>query len=1298
MLDRVLWRTGVHDWLRGGLIGCVAMSMVYFIGASSVGAVPVRFGGEGQAAGRISGAFGVALDPPSGDVYIADGGNHRIDKFDSVGNFLFGWGWRVDEEDPLQVLQTCTVFCQQGVEGPGVGEFDGGLYAIATDDGGQPNPSVSDVYVTDFSQFRVQKFDLSGKFLLMFGGGVNLTTGGDVCVAGEDCGSGIEGPGDGQFEWANHAENIAVGAGGDVYVGDKARIEIFGPSGVWKESVSLASLSGTGEVTALAVDSAGDMFVKDSEVPGVREFESSGLEKPVQFDVGSETVEALTLDPVTGDLFVADSNSGAHVLKYDSAGSELASFGAKGLEAVAGMAFSGVLDELYVADAHSSVWILSPPAPGPVVEEGSESASGGQQGNATVEASVNPEGRETTYSFEYVDEADFQVNGYAHSSSTLPATITGSEAELFEDHQVISVIKGLTPGATYHYRVIATNSAGTARGTDETFSEIAAALVEGPSTVDVASTSATLAARIDPLGEHTEYRLEYGTTNSYGSVLSGNVGEGTEYVPVSFHEQGLLAGTIYHYRLVVVNAVGTVESADQTFVTAMVSEQPILPDGRAWELVSPPDKKGAAIEPFELGEIQSATEGNGITYLASKPIGENIVGKAGRAQIFSIRTSAGWLSEDITVPIAFHGDEKTGNYLEFNPEYRLFSPDLSFAAIEPNEELERFSLSSLASQRTDYLRNNSNHTYIPLVNDTNTPPGIPYGGKHIENGNTFISLVGASANLSHIVLSSPEALTSEAPSPMCEPLLECNPRHLFEWFEGRLHLVSILPDGRPALDGVESVVDRINGGFFPEDYHTPVSGDGRFVVWRSGGVLYVRDMVVGRSLRVGGPEARFQLLSGDGSRMFFLENGNLFVFDTGSGVRTDLTGHTVNPGGAGVKEAVVGVSDDGSYVYFVASEALAGKAVAGEDNLYVDRLSEDKWDTTYIATLSGEDEKDWYQETTGNASRPVELQYVSSRVSGDGRFLSFMSDRSLTGYDNVDAVSGVRDEEVFEYDAVSGGLVCVSCDPSGARPVGTFDHISSHSLGPGELLVDRPGVWAGKGSGKDHWLAGSTPGWQEAGQTVLYQSDFLGDGGRLFFDSSVALVPGDTNGLEDVYEFEPVGVAGCSVGSVFFSGRSGGCVGLISSGTSNAESAFLDASEDGNDAFFVTSSKLVSSDYDENDDVYDAHVCSVGVPCVKTAVSSPPCVTGDSCKPPPSVQPVIFGPAPSATFSGSGNVSGLSKVVTKAKSLTRKQKLVRALSTCRKQKRRSRRELCVRRARKRYGAKPRVKSHVKRVG
>jgi hypothetical protein len=202
---------------------------------------------------------------------------------------------------------------------------------------------------------------------------------------------------------------------------------------------------------------------------------------------------------------------------------------------------------------------------------------------------------------------------------------------------------------------------------------------------------------------------------------------------------------------------------------------------------------------------------------------------------------------------------------------------------------------------------------------------------------------------------------------------------------------------------------------------------------------------------------------------------------------------------------------------------------------------------------------------------------------------------------------------------------------------------------------------------------------------IARQSRYLSNNGRLFFDSSDALVPQDVNGTEDVYEYEPPGAGDCTTSSETYSERSEGCVGLISSGTSPEDSAFLEASETGGDVFFVTTAKLAPRDVDDAYDVYDAHECASAAPCFAApSAVTPPCVTEASCRPAPTPQPAIFGSPASATFSGAGNVvpSGSPPVV-QPKSLTRAQKLTQALDAC-KRKGRKRRAVCERRARRRY--------------
>lgn len=470
-------------------------------------------------------------------------------------------------------------------------------------------------------------------------------------------------------------------------------------------------------------------------------------------------------------------------------------------------------------------------------------------------------------------------------------------------------------------------------------------------------------------------------------------------------------------------------------------------------------------------------------------------------------------------------------------------------------------------------------------------------------------------------------------------------------------------------------------------------------------------------------EARFQTASNDGSKIFFTDTwpltdestlhptesshpADLYEYDVASGKLTDLTASERVGVPADVLGTIPGASEDGSYVYFVANGVLAPGATPGgcpnkviqpfelEElppgttcSIYVSRPNPaipGQRETRFVAALSPEDSADWGLPDN-ELAKPNEsnLTNLTSRVSpGAGEYLAFMSNRSLTGYDNTDAASGAADEEVFLYNAKLGRLVCASCNPTGAAPKGVFDtEKAGEGLG---LLVDRPSVW------KRRWLAGSIPGWSALSpKRATYQPRYLSASGRLFFNSADKLVAQDGNSKEDVYQYEPQGIGGCE--------KASGCVALISSGaaTDNRESAFLDASVSGNDVFFLTSERLLAQDLDGSFDVYDARVCGTGESgaCLPHKVPPPPPCTGEACKPPVSGQPSFPGSA-TANFSGTGNVPATGVLPSKTKSpakrtLTRAQKLSKALKACRRQfkHKKSKRGACEKQARKKYGAK-----------
>jgi hypothetical protein len=1262
-------------------------------------AQPPAFGTEGSAAGQFIEPRGVAVEQETGDVYVADRNNKRVEKFGPDGEFLLAWGWGV-ADGTTSALQTCTTTCFAGLEGAGAGEFSN-AEGVAVDDG-LLSPSRGDVYVIDAANNRVQKFGPEGEFVLMFGGEVNATTKGDVCIAGESCQAGTAGTGAGEFERLN-GRSIAVDATGIVFVGDENRVQRFGEGGAAEGEVALP---GVGFIENLAVDSAKDMYVKGREVPGVRKYDGTGSELGVPRDeAGTGAALAVAVGPAD-ELYVNDLRERHHILTFDAAGEQTASFDAGGVveDGERGIAYSQHVGALYVLN-EARVRIVSPPPPGPLILEGSVIATEVAPTTATLEATVNPEGAEpTTYHFEYGTTA-----GYGES--TVPAALEGGP---FEDQSASANIGGLAPGTTYHFRVVAENAAKEVTdGSDQTFTTLPPVSIDATSASEVDATSARLEAELNPHGLTSEYRFEYGLTSAYGEsvpIPDGSAGSGSTDTTVSNLVQGLLPSTTYHYRVIAHNALNNpgevVEGPDRTFTTQGPAS--ILADGRAWELVSPVNKHGAPLEPLteEGGLIQAAANGGGLTYVALGPVNGTPEGVRSpiNTQLLSARTTTGWETRDITT----RHEEISIIQAGFPSEYKFFADDLQSGVVEP-QGITR--LSEDTTERTPYRREASG-AFVPLVTSSNVLPGVPFGGEETEPGPEpgggvwagGVEFLSATLDLGHAVLASPQPLTpgfSESFEPEGRP-------NLYELAGGALSLVSVLPGGEPAAEaGLPAKLGRNN-----LNMRGAISSDGDRVIFETGASehLYLRDVGLAQTVRLdevepgasGGAGApTFQAASSDGGRIFFTDVARLTTDATAKPGKPDLYMCEVdvieshvscalsdlsvdpNPGeAANVQGEVSAIDATGGHVYFAANGALTSTANAhGETavpgvcnsegeapcNLY-------EYDTgarriSLVAVLSSHDDPDWAGRTNLRA-----LGNLTARSSPGGRYFTFMSQRSLTGYDNRDSNSGQPDQEVFLFDASNGELSCVSCNPTGARPTGVFDKPQF----PG-LLVDHPQSWGNR------WLAGSVPGWTLLGgganSVALYQSRYLSDGGRLFFTAADGLVPQDTNKVEDVYEFEPPGVGDCASSSSAFSASSGGCVNLISSGSSKEESAFLDASESGDEAFFLTGSRLVGDDVDGALDVYDAHVCSASSPCPPPPAPPPAACQGDACQTPSS--PPNDATPSSLTYKGPGNAAAPAPA-TKAKSPTRAQLLARALKACRKQPRKKR-VACERRARKKYG-------------
>jgi hypothetical protein len=1199
----------------------------------------------GSGAGQTLSPKGLAVDTGSERIYVADQGDNRIDVFDAAsGAFEMAFGWGV-ADGTSAALQTCTATCFKGISGSGAGQFNGPTQ-VAVD-------SLShDVYVADPNNFRVQKFTPTGAFLLTFGGGVNKTTSGDVCTAGSGhvCGAGSDGTGEGEFS-SEAATSIrflfvAVEPGGTVKVAESNstisnskknyRIQSFEPSGA-VISPQLDLPQSDREMAAFTVDASGNYYVVTGG--GIAE---SGIRKyPPGYDPGSDPVpplipgreiQAVSVDSTDGFLSAGKELGREYktIAQYDSSGVGLRRFGYGEIAtSPVGLApFATPSGQVY-ASVVDRVLYFPFPDPGPIIAPEPCSVSALGNTKATLAAEVNPEGKATTFHFQYVEEESFKDEGGWASPNTKTTPESGSIGSDINLHKASAPITGLTPETTYRCRAVVTNAdaPGGVLGKDGAFTTLEPFEILGTWSSQVGQEAATLHATVNPLGIPASGYFEYvddasfkasGFTNAARAPEApGNLDFGAGETPQTASAQlsGLEPGTLYHYRVVVDDPlVEPRNSAPRTFHTFLFGPQG-LPDDRAYELVSPAQKNSAEVAvPGAAGglfldtnvRIQAASlSGEAITYTSWTSFGD-AKGAPSSSQYLSKRSAAGWATENVSPPGVL------ANALV--PPFVGFTPDLHFAGFKVEEP--PLTPDALSGFPNLYLRDNASGKLRALTTEA------PAGGKAFS----CLSYAGASADGQRVIFSANAAFAG-APEPK-------GGFNLYEWTasDGLLHLVSVLPGGAAAKPAARTTFGATGLSSGPggncevgtKIIRHAISADGSRVFWTYGPSLSEFQLMA----RVGGTETvqldatqgaapgpagsgEFWSASADGSKVFFTAPGKLtadsgatsgapdlyrYDFDAAPGERLkDLTPGSLTPGAeAAAVRGVLGAGEDGAYVYFAAGGVLSGaeeneqgeKAQAGENNLYLWHQGEGA--PRFIATLAG-DSSNW---ANGPKSQ-------TARVSPDGRHLAFLSTASLTGYDNTAEGlpgCGPRCPEAFLYDAEGEELICASCNLSGARP-----------LGPAQL-----------------------PTWSNPYEQPHYLSD---DGSRLFFETGDVLDLGDVNGKRDVYEFERVGSGNCDPESATFNSVSGGCLYLISSGKSVDHSYFVDASASGRDVFFSTRQGLLAADEDENYDVYDARAGGGFAP---SPPSPPPCGSAEACRAPAPAPPANASPG-TAGFQGPAN-------------------------------------------------------------
>jgi hypothetical protein len=579
--------------------------------------------------------------------------------------------------------------------------------------------------------------------------------------------------------------------------------------------------------------------------------------------------------------------------------------------------------------------------------------------------------------------------------------------------------------------------------------------------------------------------------------------------------------------------------------------------------------------------FRAAADGHAVVY-PSDPTeelgGNGALGYGLGNDTYAERTANSWASKDI---------ETAPGFLKERSNYQSFSDDLSIGILSRRAPTP-LTPEAPGKYSVLYSRRSSDGSFAPLF--TVTPPNRApkeFGAGPAYSGQTTATPVfaGASANFKRLFFEANDVLTPESVDGGEEG------NNLYESVEGKLRLVNVLPNGTTEPNATFGGPQRNHEERLQASFIHVISEDGSRVFWTdlNTGDLYMREngtRTVQIDASVGGGGV-YWTASSDGSKVIFTKGGDLYEYRVDTGQTSDLA-----PGAE--VQGLLGTSEDDSYIYFVASEVLAAGATQGECsteqfqagcNLYVWHEGEP---VRFIARLSAGD-----FEFTGPGEYSVyvgdwraSLGSRTAEVTPDGHHLVFMSHAELTGYKFK---TGQNLAEVYVYD-FGGQISCASCNPTGAPP--------THEIVSGFVIPSYSNTFGHR------WISE--------------------DGTRVFFVSMDPLVAQDSNGKADVYEWEQDGAGACHT--------SGGCIYLLSGGTSPDNSYFADASTDGDDVFLVTRAQLVQQDENENMDLYDVRVGAASAP---TTVECADSFCGESGSP---VAPPTFAAPASSTFTGVGNV------------------------------------------------------------
>jgi hypothetical protein len=1265
-----------------------------FSAAPAFAALTYPFDGRLAPAGGSFGAMnsnGVAVNDSNGDTYVANDPHHESEPEAAVVQMFGASG------EPLANLDATLT---------PAGSFGRGEVAVAA------NNATGHVYVLDSADGVVDEFDAEGHFVGQITGAATPAK---------------------EF---NTPEAVAVDqATGEIYVVDQNHgvLDIFSPLRTYARQISLTTAI-TEEgfeaqfVHSVAVsDFNGHVYLANSQSKHERVYEFDSTGKLLTTWTGSNTPAgslgeselSVAADSKSGRVYVTDME---HKVTdaFDAAGTYLTQF-SHGYRVARGTAVGHASGKVYVSDNAPSpeaqvLDVFGPALTIPDVTTGT--ATNVLATSATLRGTVTPLGIQLSdCHFDYGTDTT-----YGQTAACVPAagTIPPNAGET----TVTADVTGLQPGTTYHFRLQAANANGAnLTGNDVLLETPPTPVIDSASASDLTATTAKLQAQINPKGSSTTYHFEWGISTAYGNTVpepDGEIGSGTSDVSRAQGIGPLEENQTYHWRVVAHNANGPTYGSDHTFIYSTASA--VLPDNRAYEMVTPPEKNGALLGSAVLvAGSDVSVDGTRVMMSSVQCFGEATSCTAarqfeGEPYAFT-RTPGGWVTTPLAPPSIEH-DVNSSWLLNADAGTALFSvrtppggEDDFYARrlngllngplvdIGPATAPEFGALGPRFGAQLILTTPDLSHVAYELK-DSFWPHDESIRTSSYEfvgAGNTAPRLIGLSAGPGSALISA----CGTQLGPPNHHGISADGRTVYFTATGNDHGSTICPPGAaaPPVDELYARVDESHSVPISQpNALSPAAPDAGCTTTEC--LKHIENPAP--AVNPSWSDAKIEDVSLDGSKVFFTDtqqltdaasqdpqetdsatrsgcgsttgaNGcNLYEYDFARTAGHNLVSLSIaDTSGLGPRvQRVMAVSADGTHVYFIAQGVLTATPnkqratpLSGGENLYVFEpdAGHPNGRVAFIATLPTSD-----AEESANSS-------LVPNVTPEGRFLVFVSHAALTADDT--STSGAA--QVFRYDAETEQLVRISIGDQGFNDNGNT---------PAGLACETGSC------PEDATIAAPT--------NLARRDPTMSDNGSyVFFRSPVGLTPhaldhvrigtgekGSPVYAQNVYEYHDGHVYLISDGkdTTVVAGRGTGVV------QSSVE--LLGSDTSGKNVFFSTGDQLSPQDTDTQRDYYDARICAPTDPCIAPAPAPPPPCLGEACHGTPSAAPQM--PVPdSSTYSGAGNITGAAPTppAKPTAAQLKAKKLASALASCRKKHSKHKRSLCEKAAHKKYGAAAKAK-------